>query len=279
MPVINGNGRDLITINGRQQAYQGMAHVRKEMVTETAVEKTKGNGLDEYYVNVEDEKGQTQRIVVYGDHLDFAFRGQKTTPEIMINGKAAKLVAYDDEQTTFFQGMVQGAKRGLLDAFEHFGDMGKRIIGGVAAAGGLALAGGTLFTLAAKGGLLGAGWAAGGGLTGVIGALAGPITWGSISVAGTALGIIALAGAFKGGAAAIANRPRMETMAAVTQEAIQFNPQRPGAATQPVPQQPIVQPVPQQPVPQQPRPEPPSADSLAAPVPPADPFKIKKLTK
>lgn len=271
MPVIQGNGRDVISINGRQVAYQGIGHVRKEMATETAVEKTKGNGLDEYYLNVEDEKGQTQRVIVYGDHLDFSFRSKKTEPTVMVNGKAAKLVAFEDEQTTFWQGMIQGAKRGIIDAFESLGDLGKRIMGGVAAAGALTLAGGTALMVMSKLGMVG-----GAGFSAVIGSLAGPISYGTLTVAAAGIGIIALAGAVKGGAAALTNKPHMETIAAVTQEAVQFNPQKPGAANQnPTP----VTPAPQQPAPQKPqRPEPPSSDSslLMQPVPPQDPFKLGK---
>lgn len=222
MPVISGNGNDVIRINGRNVNYQGIAHVRKDMPLHTAVTTTKENGLDEYYINVKDDQGKTQRIIVYGDRLDFAFRGQAKEPTIEINGRRAKLVAFENERTTFVEGVVEGAKASLGDAFATLTQLAKTTLGNIVGAGALTLAGGaTLLALAKPLGLVTKGFGA------VLATMAQPITMGALAVAAGSVLMIALAGAIRGGSAALTNHARMETIATITGEANQLDAQHP----------------------------------------------------
>ncbi len=222
MPVISGHGNDVIRINGKAVNYQGIAHVRKDMPVHTAVGTTKENGLDEYYINVKDEQGKTQRIIVYGDRLDFGFRGTAKEPTIEVNGKRAKLVAFENERTSFVEGVVEGAKASLGDAFATISQLAKTTLGNIVGAGALTLAGGaTLLAFAKPLGLITKGFGA------VLATMAQPITLGALGVALTSVVLIALAGAIRGGSAALTNHARMETIATVTGEANQLDAQHP----------------------------------------------------
>lgn len=222
MPVISGNGNDVIRINGKAVNYQGIAHVRKDMPMHQAVTTTKENGLDEYYINVKDDQGKTQRIIVYGDRLDFTFRGQAKEPSIEVNGKRAKLVAFENERTSFIEGVVEGAKASLGEAFATVSQLAKTTLGNIVGAGALTLAGGaTLLAIAKPLGLVTKGFGA------VLATMAQPITMGALAVAATSVLLIALAGAIRGGSAALTNHPRMETIATITGEANQLDAQHP----------------------------------------------------
>ncbi|HEY9855903.1 MAG TPA: hypothetical protein V6D05_09220 [Stenomitos sp.] len=288
MPVISGNGNDVIRINGKNVQYQGIGHVRKDMALNAAVAATKDNGLDEYYINVQDDQGKTQRIVVYGDRLDFAFRNTKKEPIVEINGRQGKLVAFENERTTFVEGVVEGAKASLGDAFATLSQLAKTTMGNIVGAGALTMAGGaTLLALAKPLGFVSKGFGA------VLAGMAQPITLGALGVAALSILLIALSGAIRGGSAALTNHARMETIAGVTGEANQLNAQHPydpsGEGSKDVP------PAPQQP--QRPTPPPVSKPQAWAPTPPteeaasprpvlqkapparsAQPFEFRKLT-
>lgn len=260
MPVISGNGQDVIRINGKSVQFQGIAHVRKDMPLHTAVGTTKENGLDEYYVNVKDDQGKTQRIVVYGDRLDFAFRGTKREPMVEINGRQGKLVAYENERTSFAEGIVEGAKASLGEAFATVSQLAKTTLGNVVGAGALTMAGGaTMLAVAKSLGLVTKGFGA------VLATMAQPITLGALAIAGASILLIALAGAIRGGSAAMTNHPRMESIATITGEANQLDAQHPYDPSTEGPKD-----VPQAPVPQ--RPTPPATTPPAAwePTPPAE---------
>lgn len=261
MPVISGNGNDVIRINGKNVQYQGIAHVRKDMPLHTAVSTTKENGLDEYYVNVQDDQGKTQRIVVYGDRLDFAFRGTRKEPMIEVNGKQGKLVAFENERTSFVEGVVEGAKAALGDAFATVSQLAKTTLGNIVGAGALTMAGGaTLLALAKPLGLVTKGFGA------VLAGMAQPITLGALSIAGISILLIAIAGAIRGGSAALTNHARMETIATITGEANQLNAQHPYDPNGEGPKD-----VPQVPQPQRPTPPPVSQPQAWVPTPPAEP--------
>lgn len=260
MPVISGNGQDVIRINGKNVHYQGIAHVRRDMPLHTAVGTTKENGLDEYYVNVQDDQGKTQRIVVYGDRLDFAFRGTRREPMVEINGRQGKLVAYENERTSFVEGIIEGAKASLGEAFATVSQLAKTTLGNVVGAGALTMAGGaTLLAIAKPLGLITKGFGA------VLATMAQPITLTALAVAGGSILLIALAGAIRGGSAAMTNHPRMETIATITGEANQLNAQHPYDPSADAPKD-----APQAPLPQ--RPTPPATNPPAAwePMPPVD---------
>lgn len=250
MPVITGNGSDIVQINGNTVKYQGIAHVKKTMMTEVAAEKVKSNGLQEYFINAKDDLGQTQRILVYGDRLDFKFRSSKDAPSVTINGRKATLVSFDDEPTGFVQGVLDGLSKGLSDALDTIGGSSRSVISNIALAGAAAVAGTTALTF--FGHTLGIGAALSAAVT--------PITAGMLGIAGAAAVLVAFTVMLKGGFSAMGKKPNMETIAAVTEEANQLNAQQPVSQSQVTPR-PVPAPAPFAPLP--PAPLPP------APVPPA----------
>lgn len=260
MPVISGNGNDVIRINGKNVQFQGIAHVRRDMALHTAVATTKDNGLDEYYVNVKDDDGKTQRIVIYGDRLDFAFRGTSKEPIVEVNGRKGKLVAFENERTSFIEGVIEGAKASLGDAFATLSQLAKTTLGNVVGAGALTMAGGaTLLAIAKPLGFVSKGFGA------VLAGMAQPITMGALAVAAGSILLIALAGAIRGGSAALTNHPRMETIASITGEANQLNAQHPYDPSGDGPKD--LPPVPQKP--QRPTPPPVTKPDAWKPAPPS----------
>jgi|GEM_PF-1490400 hypothetical protein len=280
MPVLLGNGRDVITVNGHRVQYQGIGHLRPDMPTDAAVEKTKHSGLDEYFINVKDEQGRTQRILVYGDHLDFSFRNSHSEPEVTVNGKQGKLVAFESEPNDFFRGVIEGAKSSLGDAFDALGTVAKGIIGSSSSTTALTVAGVTGVSVFGGVALLsGTGMIHAGILTTLM-AAAQPITYAALGVAAVAMLIVAISGAIKGGSNAMLNHPKMETIAAVMGESNDLQSQKPFNPAAPDPDRPEPPPVanpvkppvfdaPQQSTPKVSRPVRPPMRMV--PVPPADP--------
>lgn len=222
MPVIIGNGRDVVRINGRIENYQGIGHIRRDVSTDVAVAKIKNDGLDEYFINVRDDQGKTQRVVVYGDQLDFSWRKAGKMPTVTINGREATLVAFDKEQTSFGRGAIEGIKSSLGDAFQSLSDLAKTTLGKVVEGGAATIVGGTALLAFAKPlGLLGTGLGA------TLGTIATPIAWGALVVGGLALLAIIVSGAFKGASAAMVNHPKLEAITEITGEANDLDSQQP----------------------------------------------------
>lgn len=211
MPATIGNGNDVVTINGVRVQFQGIAHVKKDMATEAAAQKTKNNGLDEYIIAFRNEHGQTERMIVWGDRLDFSFHKKRHAPSVEVNGQRGQIVHFENEAATFAEGAVRGASDGFRDAFETLSQTGKKVVAGLAVAGGTVVVGGTIFLVATKG----AGAAAVGAAMATVGP---PAAVGTAVVGGTALMVIGASGALKGGFSANNNRPQMETIAAVVED-------------------------------------------------------------
>ncbi|MDB5099812.1 MAG: hypothetical protein JWM80_4233, partial [Cyanobacteria bacterium RYN_339] len=148
MPVIRGN--DVITINGRRMNVQGMAHLRDNVTPEDAATKTKGNGMDEMIIGFRNKDGKAERVLVWGDHLDFKFRDRESQPEVRINGERGVMVHFDDEQNSFVEGAVNGVMTGIRNAFDAVETLAKNSIQGVALAGAASLVGGTIWVVASK---------------------------------------------------------------------------------------------------------------------------------
>lgn len=126
MPVIRGN--DVVTINGARIAKQGMAHLKPGMTVEQAAEKTKGNGMDEMIVGFMGADGKAEKMIVYGDNLDFSFRKSKNEPDIRINGEPGILLSFDDEQVGFGERFVMGLTTGFREAAESLQLLAKKTI-------------------------------------------------------------------------------------------------------------------------------------------------------
>lgn len=217
MPVITGNGSDIIRINGRAVQYQGIAHLKTNMPTQMAAQQLKNDGLEEYFINVRDDKGRTHRILVYGDRLDFSFERSNTVPQVTVNGRPATLVCYDDEPTTFWQGAIAGFSKGWTEALDAISNSSKALITNIAVAGAAAIAGGTALTM--FGSTLGLGDT----LTATAGGITSSVLW---LGAGAALAV-AIAIMLKGGFEAMGNKPNMAAIAAVTEEADDLSPSKP----------------------------------------------------
>src|SRR3989338_3232193 len=106
MPVIRGN--DVLTINGVRIAKQGAAHLKEGVSPADAAEKTKSNGMDEMILAFEGPDGKPERLIIWGDQLDFTFRNQRVEPEIRLNGEVGMLVHFEDEKNGFMERTVRG---------------------------------------------------------------------------------------------------------------------------------------------------------------------------
>lgn len=147
MPVIRGN--DVVTINGARIAKQGMAHIKPGMTVEAAADKTKNNGMDEMIIGFMGADGKAERMIIYGDNLDFSFRKSKNEPDIRINGEPGILLAFDDEQVGFGERFGAGLRNGFREAADTIGMLAKKTIDNLPLfVGGTALGGTLLFTFA-----------------------------------------------------------------------------------------------------------------------------------
>ena len=124
MPVLRGN--DVVTINGGRLAPQGIGYLATNVTPAQAAEKTKANGMDEMILAVEGDNGGVEHVLVYGDQLDFSFRDKNAIPQITVNGKAATLLAFEDEANTGMERGWRGAKQGMSDAFDTMGSIAKK---------------------------------------------------------------------------------------------------------------------------------------------------------
>ncbi len=144
MGRIAGDGSDIVMINGRQIRYQGIGNIKKDVSTAAAVEKTAADGYKKYFLESPDHKN---RVVVYGDRLDFSFLAKQTVPIVMVNGQPYKLVAQDEQDSSWFEGFMTGAKQGIGQAGAATVEAAKQVISQIGVAGTLAVAGGTTFAL------------------------------------------------------------------------------------------------------------------------------------
>ena len=99
MPVIKGN--DVLTINGVRIAKQGVAHLKPGVTSEQAAEKTKANGMDEMIIAFMGPDGKPEKLIVYGDNLDFSWRNSPNEPDVRLNGEPGMLVHFEDEPNGF----------------------------------------------------------------------------------------------------------------------------------------------------------------------------------
>ncbi len=220
MPVIRGN--DVLTINGVRIAKQGAAHLKEDTTPAAAAEKTKANGMDEMILAFEGPDGKPERLIIWGDQLDFRFRKQNVEPDIRLNGEQGMMVHFEDEPNGIGERMVRGIGTGFKEAMESLANMAKKSVEGVAYAGAASFLGGTIWVVASKGAALEVMKSAA--------VVLGPKI--AIGVGATALvgaGIILITAIVKA-AAGGGNETKMETIAGV----IDDNPKK-GIAAKPLP--------------------------------------------
>ncbi|MBM3268286.1 MAG: hypothetical protein FJZ01_11615 [Candidatus Sericytochromatia bacterium] len=217
MGRIAGDGSDIVMVNGRQIRYQGIGHIRKDVSTAQAVERTAADGYKKYFLESTENK---DRVVVYGDRLDFSFLARQTVPIVMVNGQPYKLVAQDEQDSSWLEGFLTGAKQGISQAGAATVEAAKQVISQIGVAGTLAVAGGTAFVLI-KGVEAKA-------ITGAIGALAIP----ALKIVGAiiALGIVVagVAGGIKGAAEMGAKKHDTKAIAGIIDPAGEGNNTDPG---------------------------------------------------
>lgn len=235
MGRIAGDGSDLVMINGRQVRYQGIGHIRKDVTTAQAVEKTSNDGYKKYFLESADKK---ERLVVYGDRLDFSFKNKQTVPVVVVNGKPYNLAAHDDQDSSWIEGFVNGAKNGVAQAGGATIEAAKQVISQIGVAGAMAVVGGTGFVLwrgvEAKA------------ITGTFNALAVP----ALKIIGTivALGTVVsgLAGGIKGAAEVGAKKHDTKNLASIIDTSLEGDNPDPGtqaASSAPPAEQPVSEPV------------------------------------
>lgn len=149
MPAIRGN--DVLTINGSRIPKQGMARLKPTVTSEEAGAKTKNNGKDEMILAFEGPDGKTERVLVYGDQLDFSFRRNNTEPDIQLNGRPGMIVHYEDEANGFWERTVRGLGDGFKDAASTLTDLARKSVNTAVYGGAASLLGGTIWVAATKG--------------------------------------------------------------------------------------------------------------------------------
>jgi hypothetical protein len=219
MGRIAGDGSDIVMMNGRQVRYQGIGHIKKDVTTAAAVEKTANDGYKKYFLESADHK---DRLVIYGDQMDFSFLSKQMVPTVVVNGQSYTMVAHDNQDSSWFEGFINGAKGGIAQAGAATVDAAKQVISQIGVAGTLAVAGGAAFVLwkgvEAKA------------ITGAIGALAIPAL--KIIGAVVAIGIVVagIAGGIKGAAEVGAKKHDTKAIASIIDPAQDGNNPEPGSA-------------------------------------------------
>ncbi|MEB3300216.1 MAG: hypothetical protein VKO21_12140 [Candidatus Sericytochromatia bacterium] len=144
MGRIAGDGSDILLVNGKQIAYQGIGRLRKDINVSQAVAATATDGYKKYFLESPDRK---ERIVVYGDRLDFSFEKRDRVPQVIVNGEPYLMAAFDNQPTSIAEGFVSGTKSGLSSAAGATVDASRTIIGQVGVATAVTLTAGTGYAL------------------------------------------------------------------------------------------------------------------------------------
>lgn len=205
MTVIRGN--EVLTINGVRIAKQGLAPLRQDITSDQAALVTKNNGLDELILGIRNEDGKTERVIVYGRDLDMSFRHKREVPDIRVNGRAARIIHYDDEMTAAGQRGARGFTLGVREAMDSITVAARRAIEGAGFAGAGAFIGGTIWVVASKGAALEI-------IKNAAIILAPKIAVGIGATALFGMGVMVVSGLLKALVGGPAD-PRMETIAAV----------------------------------------------------------------
>jgi hypothetical protein len=220
MPAISSNDVNVITINGKRLNAQGVARLKESVSSEDAATKLKGAGFDEMIFSTTGPDGKPERLVAWGDTLDFSFRNKRSIPNVTVDGNPASMIAFSNEPVTLWRGTLRGVVDGIKNAFDAIEGMAKNSIAGVAVASGAAMLGSTVWVVASRGAALDliktAVLTFGPGLASAVGAL----SFGAI-------GLVIIAGAVKGGMTALNGQPKMEAIAGVIDDR---PPALPGAA-------------------------------------------------
>lgn len=210
-----------ISINGRELAVQGIKELKAGMSVQEASIKTKKNGIDEIYFNVDGKN-----FLAYGDSLKIGELSKNQISSVTYNGRSGSIVAYEDEINSLKDGMVVGALSGVKKTKDAVFSAVNNIVTSVGPTSALVAAGGTI-------GLTGLALWRGTTISSVVGAAGSPLgnilgdvlkngSIGALKVIAVAgavgFGVTALTGAIGGMSEAKAVEKDYSTIAAVTKD-------------------------------------------------------------
>lgn len=128
-----------ISINGKELAVQGIKELRAGMSVQEASTKTKKNGIDEIYFNVDGKN-----YLAYGDSLKIGDLSKNQISTVTYNGRAGSVVAHEDEINSLKDGMVVGALSGVKKTKDAVFSAVNNIVTSVGPTSALVAAGGTI---------------------------------------------------------------------------------------------------------------------------------------
>ncbi len=99
---------ETITLNGRALDVQGIKELRPGLSVQEAALRTKKNGIDEVYFNVDGKN-----FLAYGDALKIADLSKNKISTVTYNGRQGTVVAYENEINSFKEGVLTGALSGI----------------------------------------------------------------------------------------------------------------------------------------------------------------------
>lgn len=228
---------ETIAINGKNLDVQGIKELKPGMSVQEASLKTKKNGIDEIYFNVDGKN-----FLAYGDSLDIGGLSSNKIAQVTYNGRAGNVVVHENEINSLKEGMITGALSGIKKTKDALFGAVSNTITSVGPTATYALAGGAI-------GLTGLALWRGTSIATVIGAsgasplgniLGDVLKNGSIgalkviTVAGAiGFGVTALAGAIGGMSEAKSTEKDYSTIAAVTKDGTDGVPPIPAAFVPP----------------------------------------------
>lgn len=230
---------ETISINGRVLDVQGIKELKPGMSVQEASVKTKKNGIDEVYFNVDGKN-----FLAYGDSLKIGELSNNKISQVTYNGRMGTVVAYENEINSMQEGMVTGALSGIKKTKEAIfgavsntvtsvGPTASLVAGGAIGLTGLALWRGTSISAVVG--------AAGSPLGNIFGDILKNGSVGALKVVAVAgaigFGLTAVTGAIGGMSEAKSGEKDYSTIASVTKDGTDgaaFVPP-PATATTPIP--------------------------------------------
>lgn len=213
-----------IAINGKNVQVQGIKELRSGMTVQDAIAKTRKNGIDEVYFQVDGKN-----YLAYGDALKIGDLSNNQISNVTYNGRMGTIVSYDNEVNSTWEGIKTGALGGIKKTKDALLGAVSNTITSVgpttttlAVGGTLALAGLSVWRTGQLAGVGAVGAAAGSPLGNIIGDVLKNGSIGAlkvITVAGAiGFGVTAAAGAIGGISEAVSTEKDYSSIAAVTKD-------------------------------------------------------------
>jgi hypothetical protein len=207
---------DNFSINGQALLVQGVKEVDPAQSIQEAAQKTKKNGINEVYFT-QDGKN----YIAYGDKMDLSSLKKSGVPAVSLNGKAATLVTFEDENNTVGGGLKRGALDGIKNARTIIGNGTSSVMNSIGPASVIVAGGAIVLTavVLAKGGIT---KAVASPLSKILGDIivknSGKALAGVAIAGGLALGVNIVSGSIGGVGETLSKEKDYSTIAAVTKE-------------------------------------------------------------